>query len=156
MHDGDAPIVGLLSEAVRLMGEEDGDRSHEDRQSLPRRSHQYSHSHGLVNSIALGDSLVDKHHGDNRGDRGRQSGVGRHGGTDVHPGQGDELEGSTGNDSDGGVAQGNTGQGAGDERAVELPLVQDAGHARDECHERDQNDLDQVDVLHGMSLSREG
>ena len=48
------------------------------------------------------------------------------------------------------------GKRAGDERAVELPLVQDAGHTRDERHERDQNDLDQIDVMHGMSLSCEG
>ena len=156
MHDGDAPVVGLLGEAVGLVREEDGDRSHEDRQGLAGDGQRDGHTDGGRDGALGGGGVTDRGHGDDGGDGGRQGGVGGHGGTDVHPAQGEQLQGATDHDADGGVAQGDTGQGAGDERAVELPLVQDAGHTRDERHERDQNDLDQIDVMHGMSLSCEG
>ena len=156
MHDGDAPVVGLLGVSIRLVGEEDRDRSHEDRQGLAGDGQRDGHADGGGNGALGGGGVAHRGHGDDSGDRGGQGGVGCHGGTDVHPAQGEKLQGSSDHDADGGVAHGDTGQGAGDERAVELPLVQDAGHTRDERHERDQNDLDQIDVMHGMSLSCEG
>ena len=85
MHYFNASEVGVCRESVSLVLEEHGNGAHKDGEHLA------GGGKGHGNGDACVDVLVacNDHHGC---DGGCQCGVGCHGGTDVHPAEGDEFE----------------------------------------------------------------
>ena len=100
------------------MGEEDVDGAHEDGQSLAGDGQGDGDGDSLVLTLASDDD-------DDGGDGGGKGGVGRHGGADVHPAHTQQLEGAADDNTGGGVAQSETGEGAGDDRTLVHALIQD-------------------------------
>ena len=108
MHQLNTTEVRGLREIISLMLEEHRNGTNKNGQNLTCRSQRHS------NSNTGGDVLVTLNH-NNSGDGGRQSRVGSHCRTDVHPAQGDELQCATEHNAGSQVTQRKTHQGASDQ-----------------------------------------
>ena len=132
MHQLNTAEVRRLREIIRLMLEEHRNGTNKNGQNLTCCSQRHS------NSNTGGDVLVTLNH-NNSGDGGRQSRVGSHSGTNIHPAQGDELQCATEHNAGSRVTQRKTHQGTSDQGAVELTLVHHGCDARNERHENNEN-----------------
>ncbi|SPW32661.1 Uncharacterised protein [Edwardsiella tarda] len=134
MQERDSAQITTLRRPVSRVLEAHGDGTHDDSQYLTGRSQRNRQGDTGTDALPTGDDQ-------DGGDDGGQGGIRGHGGTDVHPTQGDHLQGTPDDDTGFHVAEYDTDQGTGDQRTVELKLIEDRAHPRDTCHDKYQHNL---------------
>lgn len=123
-----AESIALQGEFIRQMLKEYGDRADKDGQHLSGSSQRYGQRD------AGADALMADDNKDSRYDGGQRS-IRRHGGADIHPAERQHFERTAKYDSGRDIAEHQPDQCAGDERTVELALIEHAshtGHCRDD------------------------
>ncbi len=133
----DAEAIPLERELIGEMLEEDGDRADEDRQHLAGSGERDG------DGDAGADALMADDDEDGRDD-GRECRIWRHGRADVHPAEGEHLERTAEDDAGRHVAEHEADERAGDERTVELALIEHRPHARDSCDEHEEQELNRT------------
>ena len=139
----DGAEVGLLGRGVHAVDDGDGQRAHDHREEEAGHRQRHGERDGRVDGIGRVDrAAVEREHHDDGGRDGGERGVGRHGGADVGPAEGDHLERAAQHDALREVPAHQPDERARHERLVELELVEDALHARQERDEDDEQNRD--------------
>ena len=134
MAEFDAPEISVFGKLVCLVLEEYGDGTHEDGQHLS----------GDGDRDGDGDTFRDRQAALDDEDGGNDTGeccIRRHGRANVHPAEGDEFERATDHDTGAQIAEDEADEGAGDERAVRLPFINDGTDTADKSHQGDEDNV---------------
>ena len=133
--------VALLGGGVHGVNYGDRERAANHRQEQASHGQRHGESDGGGDGgLGVGRTAVEREHHDDGGRNGGQGRIGRDGGADVRPTEGDHLQGAAEHDALLQVAGHETDERAGHERLVELELVQNTLHTGQQRDDGDQND----------------